>query len=231
MKHKHAEQLSQIPRSNGSVSPLLMLELVLAWFNVHCRNHPRHSRAGGNPVSPGSHNMAVSQQLCMKIRDEDQNDISAIQNIHRRAFGGDYEPKLVEMLRNAGRVSLSLVADVEDEVVGHVLFSPVTFDPPLVKRRWVALGPIGVLPEHQGRGIGSRMVRQGLHECRSAGWDGVVLLGSPGYYSRFGFVQASHHSLSSEFGDGAAFQATELRQGALEEVEGKVLYPPEFRET
>ena len=107
----------------------------------------------------------------------------------------------------------------------------MTFDPPLAEHGWVALGPIGVLPEYQGRGIGSRLVRQGLDECRSAGWDGVVLLGSPGYYSRFGFVQASHHGLSSEFGDGAAFQAAELRQGALEEIEGKVLYSPEFRET
>ena len=134
------------------------------------------------------------------------------------------------MLRNTGCVSSSLVAVVEDRVVGHVLFSPVTFDPPKAKQRWVALGPIGVLPEYQGRGIGSRLVRQGLDRCRSAGWDGVVLLGSPGYYSRFGFVQASHHGLSSEFGSGPAFQVSELRQGALEEVEGKVLYPPEFRQ-
>jgi len=174
--------------------------------------------------------MAVSQKLCTTIRDEDQSDIPAIHTIHRRAFGGDYEPRLVEMLRNAGCVSSSLVAIVEDQVVGHVLFSPVTFDPPLATQRWVALGPIGVLPEYQGRGIGSVLVRRGLDQCRSAGWDGAVLLGSPGYYSRFGFVQASHHGLSSEFGDGAAFQAAELRQGALEEIEGKVLYAPEFRQ-
>lgn len=174
--------------------------------------------------------MAVLQQLCTIIRDEHQSDVLAIHNVHERAFGGQYESRLVEMLRNAGRVSLSLVADVEDEVVGHVLFSPVTFDPPLVKHRWVALGPIGVLPEYQGRGIGSVLVRRGLDQCRSAGCDGVVLLGSPGYYSRFGFVQASHHGLSSEFGSGPAFQVSELRQGALEEVEGKVLYPPEFRQ-
>lgn len=182
-------------------------------------------------MTTGSHNMAVSQQLCLRIREEDQSDIPAIHNIHRRAFGGDYEPRLVEMLRNAGRVTLSLVAIIEDQVVGHVLFSPVTFDPPLAKLRWVALGPIGVLPEYQGRGIGSRLVRRGLDACRSAGWDGVVLLGSPGYYSRFGFVQARDHGLSSEFGSGAAFQVAELRQGALEEIEGKVLYAPEFRET
>ncbi|MDE2718580.1 MAG: N-acetyltransferase [Chloroflexota bacterium] len=175
--------------------------------------------------------MAVLQQLCTTIRDEHQSDVLAIHNVHERAFGGDYEPRLVEMLRNAGHVTSSLVAVVEDQVVGHVLFSPVTFDPALAEHGWVALGPIGVLPEYQGRGIGSRLVRQGLDRCRSAGWDGAVLLGSPGYYSRFGFVEASHHGLSSEFGDGAAFQAAELRQGALEEIEGKVLYAPEFRET
>ena len=182
-------------------------------------------------MNTGSLNMAVSQQLCTTTRDEDQSDIPAIQNIHRRAFGGNYEPRLVEMLRNAGRVSLSLVAVVEDRIVGHVLFSPVTFDPPLAKHRWLALGPIGVLPEYQGRGIGSCLVWRGLDGCRSEGCDGVVLLGSPRYYSRFGFVQASQHGLSSEFGGGAAFQATELRQGALADIEGQVVYPPEFRQT
>ncbi len=191
---------------------------------------PRTLIRGGNPVNPDSLNMAVSQQLCTRIRDEDQGDVLAIHNIHERAFGGRYEPRLVEMLRNAGRVTLSLVAVVEDRIVGHVLFSPVTFDPPLANHRWLALGPIGVLPEYQGRGIGSQLVWRGLDECRSEGCDGVVLLGSPRYYSRFGFVQASHHGLSSEFGSGAAFQATELRQGALEEIQGKVLYPPEFRQ-
>ena len=190
----------------------------------------RHSRAGGNPESPASHNMAVLQQLCTTIRDEHQSDVLAIHNVHERAFGGGYEPRLVEMLRNAGHVTSSLVAIVEDQVVGHVLFSPVTFDPPLAEHGWVALGPIGVLPEYQGRGIGSRLVRRGLDESRSKGCDGVVLLGSPGYYSRFGFVQASHHGLSSEFGEGSAFQAAELRRGALEEIEGKVLYSPEFRQ-
>ena len=154
-----------------------------------------------------------------------------IQNVHKRAFNGQYEQRLVEMLRNACRVSLSLVAVVEDQVVGHVLFSPVTFDPPLEKHRWVALGPIGVLPEYQGRGIGSRLVRRGLDGCRSEGCDGVVLLGPPRFYSRFGFAQASQHGLSSEFGSGAAFQATELRQGALADIEGQVVYPPEFRQT
>ena len=104
--------------------------------------------------------MAVLQQLCTTIRDEHQSDVLAIHNVHERAFGGDYEPRLVEMLRNAGHVTSSLVAIVEDQVVGHVLFSPVTFDPPLATQRWVALGPIGVLPEYQGRGIGSRLVRR-----------------------------------------------------------------------
>ena len=133
------------------------------------------------------------------------------------------------MLRDSGRMVLSLVAVVADRVVGHVCFTSVTVDAP-AGSRWAALGPIGVLPELQGQGIGSQLVREGLRGCRSRRCDGVVLLGAPGYYSRFGFVRADEHGLASEFGGGPAFQAVELRKGALRETRGVVRFAPEFRE-
>ncbi len=133
------------------------------------------------------------------------------------------------MLRDSGRVVLSLVAIAADQVVGHVCFTSVSVEP-TSDSRWVALGPIGVLPGFQGQGIGSRLVREGLRGCLSRGCDGVVLLGAPGYYSRFGFVRADAHGLASEYGGGPPFQAIELRKGALRETRGVVLFAPEFRD-
>ena len=164
------------------------------------------------------------------IRKEKRNDAPAIRHIHKQAFGGDIEWRLVEMLRDADRAVLSLVAEAESRVVGHVLFSPATVEPHPGELRWAALGPIGVLPGCQRQGIGSRLVREGLRGCRSRGYDGVVLLGAPEYYSRFGFVRASEHGLISEFGGGPEFQAVELQDDALGKVGGLILYPPEFRE-
>ena len=134
------------------------------------------------------------------------------------------------MLRASGRATLSLVAVLDGQVVGHVLFSPVTMEHSPPDSRWVALGPIGVLPPFQDRGVGSRLVREGLDVCRSQGCDGVVLMGEPGYYERFGFVRASDHGLTCVYGDGPAFQVTALRGGALEQAAGTVRFAPEFDE-
>ncbi len=166
----------------------------------------------------------------MNIRREAPGDAPAIRMIHEQAFGGTYESGVVEGLRIADRVTLSLVAENDDRVVGHVIFSPIKFEQYPNESRWAALGPIGVLPENQGLGIGSQLLMRGLEGCRDVGINGVVLLGSPIYYSRFGFVRASDHGLTSEFGDGPAFQAIELRTGALADIGGKVIYAPEFNE-
>ena len=168
----------------------------------------------------------------VEIREESGADAPAIRFVHQQAFGGDIEPRLVDMLRESGRVALSLVAVVADKVVGHVLFSPVNIDMPSADSRWAALGPIGVLPDYQGQGIGSRLVRKGLAGCRHIGCDGVVLLGEPAYYSRFGFVRASEHGLTSEYGAGPEFQAIKLTPGALgASDETRVVYfAPEFSE-
>ena len=176
--------------------------------------------------------MDISEAGPVSIREEHQGDALAIRHVHEQAFGGDIEPRLVDMLRDANRVILSLVAEVENRIVGHVLFSPVTVEPPWGESRWAALGPIGVLPDFQGQGVGSRLVREGLDQCRSRGYDGVVLLGAPEYYSRFGFVRASDFGLTSEFGAGPAFQAVEITRGALSKggEPRLVRYAPEFIE-
>lgn len=174
--------------------------------------------------------MSKSETGAVTIRNEKRTDVGAIRHVHSQAFDGDSEARLVDMLRDADRVILSLVAVVEDRVVGHVLFSPVTVEPPPRDSRWAALGPIGVLPDYQDQGIGSQLVREGLDRCRSRGYDGVVLLGAPEYYSRFGFVRAAELGLTSEFGAGPAFQAFEFSEGALSKSSETrmVRYAPEF---
>ena len=164
----------------------------------------------------------------IEIRQESEGDAPAIRRVQEQAFSEEDEAKVVDMLRASNSVVLSLVAVVAGEAVGHVLFSPVTVESSPVGSRWVALGPIGVLPDQQGRGIGSRLVREGLAQCRLQGCDGVVLLGAPAYYGRFGFIPASDYGLTDPYGGGPAFQAIELRQGALEQITGAVRFAPEF---
>jgi putative acetyltransferase len=153
--------------------------------------------------------------------------------VHSRAFGGrEGEARLVELLHAAGAAPVSLVATSKPNgrVVGHVLFSPVElldgrgYDPPAM----AGLAPIAVLPEHQGRGIGSRLMRAGLESCREACYDAAVVLGEPGYYSRFGFERASAKALGNEYGVDEHFMVAELREGALSGVRGTVRYRKEF---
>ena len=164
----------------------------------------------------------------IEIRQESEGDAPAIRSVQEQAFSEEDEAQVVDMLRASDSIVLSLVAVAGGRVVGHVLFSPVTVGSSPADSRWVALGPIGVLPDHQGRGIGSRLVREGLAQCQLQGCDGVVLLGAPAYYGRFGFVPASDYGLTDPYGGGAAFQAIELRQGALEQITGTVRFAPEF---
>ncbi|MBY5926938.1 MULTISPECIES: GNAT family N-acetyltransferase [unclassified Halomonas] len=129
----------------------------------------------------------------MKIRNELPSDATAIEEVIVTAFQNaahtDHtEQLIVRVLRKAGAMSVSLVAEDSGAVIGHVALSPVTISSGAVG--WYGLGPIAVVPERQGRGIGAYLVRAGLDELRSQHASGCVVLGEPGYYSRFGFVAA-----------------------------------------
>nr|WP_279010272.1 N-acetyltransferase [Aeromonas jandaei] len=97
------------------------------------------------------------------------------------------EQLIVRALRQAGALSLSLVAELEGQVVGHLCFSPVTISDG--SERWYGLGPISVSPELHGKGIGSHLMEAGLAELKRNGAAGCVVLGDPGFYGRFGFGQ------------------------------------------
>ncbi len=126
----------------------------------------------------------------ISIRPEQAGDENAIFTLTEAAFrdmpfsDGD-EPELVNALRDAGDLTLSLVAEDDEQIVGHIAFSPVTIGDGA--RDWYGLGPVSVTPDLQKQGIGFRLVQRGVADMRERGARGIVLLGSPEYYSRFGF--------------------------------------------
>ena len=126
----------------------------------------------------------------MKIRSEIPQDIKAIEQITIAAFDGKWysdqtEYLVVNRLREAGAMSISLVAEMDGKVVGHIAFSVVTINSE--DKGWYGIGPVSVLPELQKQGIGSKLIREGISLIQEKGAKGCVLEGDPEYYQRFGF--------------------------------------------
>ena len=163
------------------------------------------------------------------VRAEKTEDSDAIRRVNELAFGRPNEADLVDALRANASPCISLVAVVDEQVAGHIFFSPVTVETDNGGFAAMALAPMGVLPEYQNRGIGSRLVREGLKECQRLGHDVVVVLGHPEYYPRFGFAPASLKGLRSEYDvPDEVFMVTELVPGALGGRRGLVKYHAEF---
>ena len=163
----------------------------------------------------------------LEIREEASADRDAAGEANRLAFGGDDEAMLVDALRAGGYLRVSLVAEDQGRVVGHIVFSDLPVVTAGTTVETLALAPMAVLPEFQRRGIGSALVREGLDLCRRRGHRIVVVLGHPGFYPRFGFSTDLAVPLASPFA-GDSFMALELTPGALEGVAGTVCYPPPF---
>ena len=165
----------------------------------------------------------------VEIRPENREDRTAIRHINIAAFGRDVEASLVDALRDDGSVVVSLVAELYGEIVGHILFSPVSIMTTSVAVIALSLAPMAVLPRHQRMGIGSRLVEEGLEVCRNRGDRIVVVLGHPEFYPRFGFSAELAASLESPFGGGKAWMALELATGSLAGIQGRVEYAPPFQ--
>jgi putative acetyltransferase len=162
------------------------------------------------------------------VRAENSEERSAIHAINEAAFGSQDEADLVDELRTEGAVLLSLVAEMQERIVGHILFSRMSIETAHRPVPAAALAPMAVLPEHQRRGIGGRLIHHGLNLLREQGEQIVIVLGHPNYYPRFGFSSGKAFSLESPFPQDA-FMAMELSPGALEGVRGTVRYPAAFR--
>jgi len=161
------------------------------------------------------------------IRAKAPADHAMIRHVNEAAFGGSEEADLVEALRTAGGVLLSVVAESDGLIVGHILFSRMWIDTAAGPIDAVALAPMAVLPECQRREIGGRLIRHGLTALRGLGERIVIVVGHAEYYPRFGFSRAQAGSLEGPFSR-ESFMALELSPGALEGVRGRVRYPPAF---
>jgi len=165
----------------------------------------------------------------MQIRRERASDIAAIRRVIQEAFGTPAEASIVDRVRGQAQPIVSLVAADGDDVVGHILFSPVTLD---LRTGILVMGlaPMAVIPDRQRRGIGSVLVNAGLEECRLLGAVGVVVIGHPAFYPRFGFVSASRFALACAFDvPDEVFMAVELVEHALHGG-GMIRYDPAFSE-
>ena len=172
------------------------------------------------------------------IRGEEPGDHEAVFEINRRAFeeefGSSAEATLVDRLRAQAKPLVSLVAELDGQVAGYILFTPVgiraasgaaSAPPDLV----MALGPMAVRPGVQGQGIGSKLVVAGLDECRDLGAGAVVVFGHADYYPRFGFQPARGFGLEYQGPEhDRHFFAMELEEGSLSGCEGSVEYHPAF---
>ena len=137
----------------------------------------------------------------LEIRAEHPSDYKVIRSITEIAFrdmpyaGGD-EQDVIDRLRNADALTLSLLAVMDKKAVGHIAFSPATLQDG--SQPWFALGPVSVIPTLQGQGIGSMLIEQGLAQIMALDALGCILTGNPNYYNRFGFQLAPKHVPSNE---------------------------------
>jgi len=175
--------------------------------------------------------MKESQPRNIVIAEEQSEDIEAIHNVNVAAFMGGGEAEVVDALREACDEFISLVAKVNGKVVGHILFTPVRI---IQKDDWSVMGmglaPLAVLPEYQGEGIGSWLCKQGLKRIEASRHPFVIVLGDPGYYSRFGFDRASKYGIASSF-EGVpdeVFMIIIFDPKAMADVSGIAYYQPEF---
>ena len=163
------------------------------------------------------------------IRSEVAADRGAIHYVNAAAFGRDGEADLVDALRAAGALVVSLVAEVEGLIVGHVAFSPVRIELAPESSTFVGLAPVAVLPEHQRRGVAAELIRRGLAECAALGYCGAVVLGDPAYYGRFGFRPAAEFGLKCEYDvPSEAFMALPLSASGFSGCSGLVRYDAAF---
>lgn len=164
----------------------------------------------------------------MNVRPDTTTDHEAVRHLNRAAFGKEGEGRLVEELRAGGYARLSLVAEDDGHVIGHILFSELPIHTPGGVVNALALAPLAVLPDRQRQGVGSALVQEGLRLAKQQGHRIVVVLGHVGYYPRFGFSRVLAEPLASPY-SGPALMALELVPGALKGVSGDLKYPPPFQ--
>ena len=166
----------------------------------------------------------------MKIRQSTESDLTAIRNIHMSAFGQVQGQEIVELVNNllndaTAKPLLSLVAEIDGRIVGHILFTVAKLQPNQEVSVRI-LAPLGVAPEFQGQGVGRLLIGEGLNKLAESGVDLVFVLGHPGYYPKSGFQTAgvlgfkAPYPIPSEHAD--AWMVQELKTGVIGNIRGRV---------
>ncbi len=174
----------------------------------------------------------------IKIRQEKERDYKLSEKLVEKAFKNeDYsdhkEHLLVAKLRKSDIFipELSLLAEVDGEIVGHIMLTKLTIENERNKYNSLALAPVSVLPKYQNKGIASKLITESLKIAKNMGFKSVIVLGHPNYYPRFGFKPASSWGIKPPFKvDDKAFMALELESKGLDASGGTVVYSKEFLE-
>lgn len=164
----------------------------------------------------------------MTVRGEKVEDQKAVHALNETAFETESEANLVDALRRGAQPFISLVAEDNNKIIGHIMFTPVSLSgyPDL---KIMGLAPMAVEPEQQRAGVGSKLVEAGLEGCRSLGYGAVIVLGHPTYYPRFGFEPSVKYNIKSEYDAPAdAFMAMELEPGYLSGKSGIIKFHTAF---
>lgn len=164
----------------------------------------------------------------MLIRQEGRTDYRKIRELNDGAFGSEEESQLIDELRTAGKVLLSLVAEEEGDIIGHILFSRIQVQRPEGFLAVVALSPMCVSSVHQRKGVGGALIQQGLRILRQKGENAVFVVGHKSYYPKFGFSADLATQFQCEY-SGDHFFALELQPGWIAGKSGTVVYPEAFK--
>lgn len=163
----------------------------------------------------------------ISIRKENPGDIDRVYTINLQAFDTSAEADLVDRLRDSGVPITSLIAEFDEKLVGHILFTPMTMNNYNVKI--AGLAPMAVLPDYQNKGVGSALIKKGLEYCAKENYAAVAVLGHPNYYPKFGFVPSTRFDLISEYDvPKEVFMIKELKRDSLSRISGIVKYHEEF---
>ena len=167
----------------------------------------------------------------MKIRQENTDDYKTVFVLNELAFDQKDESELIERIRkgNSFIPELSLVAEIDKEIVGYILFSKIKIKNG-INFESLALAPMAVLPKFQKKGIGGSLIIEGLKKAKELGYKSVIVLGHKEYYPKFGFKKASKWGIVCPFEvPDEYFMAIELTAETLSEKTGTVVYPQEFK--
>ena len=166
------------------------------------------------------------------VREEEEKDYKEIYEVNKLAFGQENESKLVDKIRKGENFipGLSLVAETDGKIAGHILFSMIKIIGSSVFETLI-LAPLAVIPAFQKKEIGSKLVKKGVFKAKELGFDSIIVVGHKEYYPRFGFEKASKWNLKCPFEvPDEAFMAIELAEKALEGKAGTIEFPDEFME-